>query len=175
MISQSIQKITTALFALGALLFLSVLVLTVTNIGMRAFDSSLRGAVELTGFLGAAALGLCLPHIQFQKAHANAGIFYTRLGATTQTVLRIFVSLLCFAITVACTRELMDLTLFTHEGMEVVDGFDIPSAYFMATLALGCAGQCLVLSLDILHIIQKFLMNIRQIFIKTPALAYKGK
>ncbi len=175
MFTQHIQKMTKFLFFFGALLFLSGLALTLSNIGMRAMDSSLRGAVELSGFLGAAALGLCLPHIQLQKAHANAGIFHKHLPPLIQKLLHVLVTLCCFGITLACTRELMDLTLFTYEGMEVIDGLSIPSAYFVAALSLGCAGQCLVLGLEVTGFIQKTLQKLRTFAVKSPALAYRGK
>ncbi len=171
MLCKYIQKITKALFLLGALLFLSVLLLTIANIVLRAMGSNLRGAVELSGFLGAAALGLCLPHIQKQKAHANAGIFYACLGTIPKACLHIFVSFLCFGITFVFTRELLDVTLFTYEGMEVVDGFDIPAAYFLGALTLGCAGQCLVLALECFHILQKIALTLRHLFTQSTGTA----
>ncbi len=175
MSTQPIHTISRALFFLGALLFICILLLTIANISMRAFDSSVRGAVELSGYLGAAALGLCLPWIQLQKAHANAGIFCHHLPSVLQSMLHGFVTLLCFSITFACTRELADLALFMHEGMEVIDGFDIPSAFFVAALTLGCGGQCLVLCLDIVELLQKFGQTLRKYTSATPTLAYKGK
>ncbi len=171
MLNKHIQKITKALFFLGSLLFLSILLLTIANIVLRAMGSNLRGAVELSGFLGAAALGLCLPHVQMQKAHANAGVFYTRLGAIPKACLHVFVSFLCLGITVVCTRELLDVTLFTYEGMEVVDGFNIPAAYFLGALTLGCAGQCLVLALECLQILQKAGQILTHVFTQTKGTA----
>ncbi len=155
MLDRVIQRLVHILFFLGAALFLSILVLTMTNIGLRAMGSSLRGAVELSGYLGAAALGLCLPMVQYKNTHASGGVAFARLSPWMQGLQRFAVCGLCLALSVAFTLELADLTLFVHEGMEVVDGWDIASAYFVAALTLGCAGQGLVLALEMLRFLQK--------------------
>ncbi len=159
-----IQRITKGLFFLGAFLFLTLIALTITNITLRFFDTSLRGTVELCGFLGAASIGLCLPQLQMQKAHASAGIFFDFLPKTLQAVQIIIVHILCFAITLAMCLELYDLTIFVHEGMEEVDGWNIPSAIFIAVLTLGLLAQSLVIGYEVVdmlkNIFKKFNFNL---------------
>ncbi len=164
MTSLFIQRLTKALFFLGAFLFLTIIVLTIANITMRFFGSSLRGTVELCGFLGAASIALCLPQLQMQKAHASAGIFFEHLPAKVQSVQIMLVHIVCFALTLAMFLELYDLTIFVHEGMEVVDGWDIPSALFIALLTLGLLAQSLIIAYELAgmvkNILKKFKVNL---------------
>ncbi len=149
------RRISKTLFFLGAFLFLSIIAITLINISMRFFDTSLRGAIELSGFLGAAAMGLCLPQVEIQKAHASAGIFFNKLPEKVQSIQIIITHILCFLITLAMTLELYDLTIFVHEGMETVDGWPIPSALFIGILSLGLAGQSIVIALELLGMLKK--------------------
>ncbi len=161
MLEQSIRKLTRILFFLGALCFLSILVLTMVQIGLRGVGESIRGSVELSGYLGAAAMGLCLPWVQYAKAHATAGICCARLSPAVQAFQEVLVAAICLILTSIFTFELYDLTLFVHEGMEVVDGWDIASALFVAALTVGCAGQALVLALQLVKSIQNMTLHVR--------------
>ncbi len=163
MVQVYIKRFAGALFCVGAVLFLSMLSLTVLNIALRAGGESLRGCVELSGYLGAAALGLCLPWVQLKQAHAEVGVRFEHLSSSMRAVQQCFVHILCLAITVACAVELYDLTLFVHEGMETVDGWNIASALFVAALTLGIAGQSVVLVLQCVHLVQKLSVRIPRV------------
>ncbi len=154
------RRLAKALFLIGAFLFIIVIAITLTNIFLRFFDSSLRGAIELSSYLSAAAMGLCLPQLQIQKAHANAGIFVEKLPKMLQEIQIFCVQVFCFAITLAISLELYDLTIFIHEGMEVVDGFNIPSALFTAILTLGLLGQCMIIGLELLAMLKILIKKI---------------
>ncbi len=159
MLHLNIKRFCKLLFMLASILFLAILGLNLLNIGLRFFGESLRGTVEMTSYLGAATLGLCLPWVQFQKSHAYAGVFFTKLSPLLQNIINLSVIILGFALTSAFTIELYDLTIFVHEGMEVVDGWNIPSALFIFALCLGLGGQCLVIGLELLLLIQKLLIS----------------
>lgn len=138
-----------AMLYLGAILLLSIMALTLTNIGMRSVGNGLRGGIEISGFLGAAALGLCLPWVQKQKGHAEGGLLYEKLPKAVRHIHDILVPFLSLALTMAFSYELYDLGLFIYEGMEVVDGWNIPIVYFVGALVLGCAVQCCIVFLEI--------------------------
>lgn len=146
-LTNSIAKI---LLYIGGALLLSIMGLTLVNIVMRSMGNGLRGGVEISGFLGAAALGLCLPWVQKQKEHAEGGLLYDKLPKLVQQIHDVLVPLLCLALTLAFTQELYDLGVFIHEGMEVVDGWNIPVVYFIGALIVGCAMQCLIVMLEVL-------------------------
>ncbi len=161
MLTLFIQRLTKALFYIGALLFLSIILLTLANIIMRLFGSSIRGTIELCGYLSAASIGLCLPQVQIQKAHSNAGIFFEKLPKNIQSFQAILVGIISFFLVLAMFFELLDLTIFVHEGMEVVDGFDIPSALFIGILTISLAMQSLVLVCELLLFIKALILKIK--------------
>lgn len=160
----SIDRLTTiatkVMLYAGGVLLLGIMVLTLVNIGMRGMGNGLRGGVEVSGFLGAAAMGLCLPWVQKQRGHAEGGLLYDKLPKAVKQVHDVLVPLLCLALTVAFTRELYDLGVFIHEGMEVVDGWGIPIVYFVGALIVGCAMQCLVVMLEVLKAVLSVLESL---------------
>ncbi len=154
MIQRTIHTMVRGLFFLGMVLFLGMFALILLNIALRLGGESVRGAVELSSYLGAAALALCLPQVQYARAHAEVGLRFATLAPVLQKGLPVLVALLCLAMNLALTLELYDLAVFIHEGREVVDGFNVPSALFVAMLTLGCAGQGIVLFLHLCDFVQ---------------------
>lgn len=152
-VDRLIDKLTRAMLYVGGVLLLSIMTLTLVNVVMRGMGNGLRGGVEISGLLGAAALGLCLPWVQKQKAHAEGGLLYAKLPKVVKRVHDVLVPLMCFALTALMTRELYDLGLFIYEGMEVVDGWNIPVVYFVAIMVFGCAVQGLVVLLELVRVL----------------------
>ncbi len=157
MYNSLIKKLTRILFFIGSSLLLAILVLTLANIFMRAFGENLRGVIELSSYLAACATGLCIPFVQAHNSHANAGILFEKLPKKVQEIQSIIVSIVCFSLSLGLSFELLDLTLFVHEGMELVDGFDIPSAIFIALLTFGLFIQSLIILLELLQLSNNFL------------------
>ncbi len=170
MFTRLTDKIVKALFFFGCALFLLTFVLILLNIGTRSVGSNLRGIVELSGYLAAASLGLCLPLIQREQSHASAGLYFARLTPFMQDVLKLLTCALCLFLSVVFTMEVADLTLFVHEGMETIDGLDVPSAFFVFLFTLACAGQGLVLLFELAGLLQKTLRGLRSVFVKVPTL-----
>ncbi|MFI3271187.1 MAG: TRAP transporter small permease subunit [Pseudomonadota bacterium] len=163
-VDRLINTLTRIMLYAGGVLLLSIMALTLVNIVMRGMGNGLRGGVEVSGFLGAAALGLCLPWVQKQGGHAMGGLLYEKLPTMVQRVHDVLVPLLCLLLTAAFTLELYEVGLFIYEGMEVVDGWNIPIVYFVAALTAGCAAQALVITLEIAKIFLDIFTALRPCF-----------
>ncbi len=155
MLSDSLNRLTDRLarllFAAGGVLLLAILGLTLGNIILRAMGMPLRGVVEISGFLGAAAVGLCLPRAQRTGSHIEAGMLSERLPLAARRGLQVVVSCLCLGFMALAASEMIGLGLFVHEVEELIDGWDFSYDFLVFALAAGCAVQALVLADDLLQ------------------------
>lgn len=147
------EQLALALFVTGGAMLLLVFGLALVNMAMRALGQPLRGMVEISGYLGAAAMGLCLPWVQRQAGHVEGGLLHQRLSRPCRLVQRSLTALASMVFMVVVTLELAELGWFVHEGMERIDGWDFGYAGLVGALALGCAVQALVLGCDLIGLV----------------------
>lgn len=136
-------RFSAVLFVGGGAALVGVLGLTLAGIILRACDRPLRGVVEISGYLGAAAIGLCLPRTQRAAGHIEGGMFHERLPRQTRRWQRGGATLAGMAFMGLLAVEMTGLGLFVREGMERIDGWDFSYDAMVFALALGCAGQAL--------------------------------
>ncbi len=141
-----------AMFAAGGLLLAAMLTLTLTNIVARGlFGYSLRGVVEISGYMCAAAIGLSLPLAQIKGCHIAAGLLEERLPTGWIRIQRTLTALACVFFLGVTALEMASLGLFVLEVDERIDGWNFSYYGLVFALAAGCAGQALVLVAELLR------------------------
>ena len=144
------EKLARLLFMTGGSLVLVILALALGNMLLRALGEPLRGVVEISGYLGAAAMGLCLPYVQHRAGHIEGGLMHERLPRVCRRMQRPLTLAAATVFMGVLTWELADYGLFVHEGMERIDGWDFGYAGLVGAVALGCAVQALMLGQETL-------------------------
>lgn len=125
--------------AAGGLAMLAMLVIVSANIVMRPFGESLRGTVEISGYLCALAVGLCMPAAQTVGSHITAGVWVASLPRSVRLLQKGVSSLICAALLALVARELLGIAEYARDMGEYIEGLDI-SYYGMALgFAFGIA------------------------------------
>lgn len=153
-LNRATEGLSRLLFALGGALIVAILALTLGNIVLRLCGMPMRGVIEISGYLGAAAIGLCLPRAQLAGSHIEAGMLDESLPPFARRVIRIAVLLISVAFMLLAADEMLSLGLFVHEMDELIDGWDFSYAPLVFALALGCFGQTLVLVNDLIQTVR---------------------
>lgn len=148
MLNRLTDGLSRLLFGLGGILIAAMLALTLGNIILRLCGLPLRGVIEISGYLGAAAIGLCLPRAQRTGSHIEAGMLNERLPRPVRRLCQALVLVLSIGFMLLAADEMIALGLFVHEMDERIDGWSFSYTPFVFALALGCAGQALVLVND---------------------------
>ena len=112
--------------AVGGLAMLVMLGIVSTNIAMRFFGGTLRGASEISGYLCALAVGLCMPAAQAAGSHIAGGVWTSSFPQAAQRFQKCASSLLCMALLFLVARELYSLAEYSRDMGEYIDGFNIP-------------------------------------------------
>lgn len=115
----------------GGLAMLAMLGVVAANIALRPFGESVRGTVEISGYLCALAVGLCMPAAQTVGSHIAAGVWVSSLPRPVRLFQKAISSLLCAALLALVARELFGIAAYARDMGEYIEGFDI-SYYPMA-------------------------------------------
>ena len=137
------RKLTFILACIGALLLFLLLVMVCANIIMRPLGHGIRGTVEMSGFLCAIAVGLCLPAAQVAGSHICAGFWADRQPRFLREIQEPLVSLFCAVLLGLAGKELLMVAEFSYFMGEYVDGFKLPVWGMIVGLALGVVGHSL--------------------------------
>lgn len=149
-LEKTIMGAARAMFGAGGLLLTAMLGLTLTNIVLRSlFGQSLRGVVEISGYMCAGAIGLCLPLAQARGCHVAAGMLEERLPLVWIRCQRGLTAAACVLFLGMAALEMASLGLFVLEMDERVDGWNISYYGMVFALAAGCAMQAMVVLMEL--------------------------
>ena len=125
--------------AVGGMTMLVMLGIVATNIAMRFLGGTLRGTSEISGYLCALAVGLCMPAAQAAGSHIAGGVWTSSFPQTVQRIQKCAASLLCMVLLALVARELHSLAEYARDMDEYIDGFNIPYYGMTFGFALGIA------------------------------------
>lgn len=163
-----VRGISGILDKLAAMCIFAVMILVVSNIILRTvFSRPIMGTYELVGFLTALGVGLALAHCALKDGHIAVGFLVERLSLKTQALLAILTNTIALGF---WSMSSWYLFKYAHAMMSkgvVSSTAEIPVYPFIALIALGLLGLCLVLisklSVSISEIIGDFsFMNISE-------------
>ena len=141
------RRIAQALAAGSAICLLALLALVCANVAGRALDMPLRGAVESSGLIGGLSAALALALAQVHNNHVTGGVAFGTLPRWLRWLLDILANLVAFAFFALAAWELVDLSLFSLEIGESVEGLGQAYPWLIMVSALGFAGQALIMLL----------------------------
>lgn len=137
---QWLRRAANAAAVLGGLAMLAMLVVVAANIVLRPFGETVRGAVELSGYLCALAVGLCMPAAQAAGSHIAAGVWAAPFPRAGRSLHKALSSLICAALLFPVALELSAIAAYARDMGEYIEGFTF-SAY---GLTMGAAAGILL-------------------------------
>ena len=147
-----LRKASFAMAACGVLAMLAMLALVCANIGMRPFGASLRGSVEISGYLCALAVGLAMPGAQLAGSHISVGLLAHKLPRSVRMVQTALCSLAALLLLGLAGREILAIAEYARDMGEYVEGFGISYYPMAAGLAAGLLLHALLFAHSLLSL-----------------------
>ena len=132
-----LKRLSYAAAIAGGLCMLAVMAIICANIAMRAIGPGLHGAVEISGYLCALAVGLCLPAAQLNGSHIELGVLSSSFSERALLAQKSIVSLLSIIILLVVFKELLSLAGYTSISGELIEGFPFSFMFMVLGMALG--------------------------------------
>ena len=129
--------------------------LTCTDIVMRLFRRPIPGTYEIVGFLGAMVAGFALAQTTIERGHVAVQVVVTRFSPRWQQIIYLITHLLSILLFALLAWECMRYGNDFRVSGEVSLTIRIPFYPVVFGIAFSAAVVCLVLIVDILHVMTK--------------------
>ena len=129
--------------------------LTCTDIVMRLFRRPIPGTYEIVGFLGAMVAGFALAQTTIERGHVAVQVVVTRFSPRWQKIIYLITHLLSILLFALLAWECMRYGNDFRVSGEVSLTIRIPFYPVVYGIAFSAAVVCLVLIVDILHVMTK--------------------
>lgn len=149
---RAVNAVVTTFAGVAAIALIAMLLLTVTNIGLRLFGNPYAGTFELVSFLSVIVVGLSLALAQRYKTHVAIDIVVTRWSTRTQLWVGAVITLLSAVIFFFLAQELVAYALNLRDKGSVSDSLRWPYWPLALTLAVGVFALVLALLSDLVQI-----------------------
>ena len=130
-----------------------MMLVAVSNVGLRVIGRPMQGAVELTSFLSALVMGFALSYTVIVKGHISVQILIDRLPERARQSAHIISGILTFVILATMFWTTGNLAIDIWGEVSVI--LKIYIAPFIATISICCLLGSLAVMEDILRSLSK--------------------
>lgn len=129
-----------------------MMLLTVSDVILRAFGRPILGTYELVAFLGAVAIGFSIPITSWLRGQVRVDLIISNLSQKNRNILNIVTRCLVIVFFLLLSWRLMAYGMHLQQTKEVSITLRMPFYPIAYGLAISFLVQCLVLFCDILKI-----------------------
>lgn len=147
----TLRVATKILNAIGAAALAFIMLITVSDVLMRAFGHPLIGTYEIVGLSLALVIGITIPKVSLDRGHVYMEIFLERMGEGKKNLLNTFTRLLCMALFVLIGYNLFSVGNELRASGEVSPTIQLPAYPLAYAVGVCCFIECLVF---LMHIVQ---------------------
>ncbi|HEX3001486.1 MAG TPA: TRAP transporter small permease [Methanoregula sp.] len=145
-----LQVATRFLNYIGSAALTFMMLLTVTDVIMRAFGHPIIGTFEIVGLLLTLVIGFTIPKVSFDKGHVFMEIVLEKLGQKGRNVLMTITRIICILLFVLIGYNLFGVANEFRAAHEVSPTLELPFYPVAYGVGICCFIQCLVFVNDIL-------------------------
>ena len=130
-----------------------IMLLTVSDVGLRIIGRPIVGTYEIVGLVGAVVIAFAIPMTSWMRGHIFVDFFYLKCPKPVQRILNIITRLISIGLFIVIGWNLFDVALDLYRAGEVTLTRHLPFYPIAYGLGACCFIQCLVLFCDILKIL----------------------
>lgn len=129
-----------------------IMLLTVTDVILRAFKHPIVGAYEIVAFTGALVIGFAVPFTSWLRGHIFVDFIVLKLPKSTQGLFNVVTRCIGIALFFLIAWNLVLVGMDLQQTGEVSPTLRLPFYYVAYAVSIGCFVQCVVLLCDIVKI-----------------------
>jgi TRAP-type C4-dicarboxylate transport system permease small subunit len=152
LLGKILKTVTKVLDLIGGAALTFMMLLTVTDVLMRAFGHPLIGTFEVVAMSLALVIGFTIPKVSFDRGHVRVDMVIERVSPKTRRIMNIFTRLICLGLFLIISYNLFGVANELRTAGEVSPTIQLPSYPFAYGVAVCCCIECLVFVQDIIKI-----------------------
>jgi len=145
-------KISKFLHAVSGVALVWMMLLTVTDVVLRAFGRPITGAYELVAFSGAVVIGFGLPYTSWMRGHVYMEFLIERIPKQNRNIANIFTRLIGIILFAVAGCNLLIVGMDLRDTGEVSPTLNFPFYPIAYGVGICCFVLCLMLLCDIIKI-----------------------
>jgi TRAP-type C4-dicarboxylate transport system permease small subunit len=149
MLSYFLLVATRILNYVGSAALTFMMLLTVTDVIMRAFGHPIIGTFEIVSLLLALVIGFTIPKVSFDKKHVFMEIVIERLGQKGKNILMTLTRFLCILLFILIGYNLFGVGNEFRTAHEVSPTLELPFYPVAYGVGICCFIECLVFVNDV--------------------------
>jgi len=147
-----VKGISQILNVIGGISLTFLMLLTIVDVILRAFQRPVVGTYELVGFSGAVVIGFSIPFTSWMRGHIYVDFFILRFSERVRNVFNVVTRCLVIGLFLMIGWNLIKYGMDLYKSGEVSLTLQMPFYPIVCGVGVGCFIQCLVLLCDILKI-----------------------
>jgi TRAP-type C4-dicarboxylate transport system permease small subunit len=147
-----LQVTTRVLNYIGSAALTFMMLLTVTDVVLRAFGHPIIGAFEIVGLLLALVIGFTIPKVSYDRGHVFMEVVLEKLGQKNRNLLNTFTRIVAILLFVMIGYKLFGAGYEFRMAGEVSPTLEIPFYPVAYGVGVCCFLECLVFINDITNI-----------------------
>jgi TRAP-type C4-dicarboxylate transport system permease small subunit len=144
-----LKLVTKVLNYIGSAALTAMMLLTVTDVILRAFGHPIIGTFEIVGLLLAFVVGVTIPKVSYDKGHVFMEIILDRLCQKRRDMVNTFTRMIGFLLFAAVGYRLFGAAAEFRLSGEVSPTLEIPFYPVAYVVGVCCFIECLVFVNDI--------------------------
>jgi TRAP-type C4-dicarboxylate transport system permease small subunit len=147
-----LRVVTKILNYIGSAALTVMMLLTVTDIILRAFGRPIIGTFEIVGILLAFVIGFTIPKVSYEKGHVFMEVILERLTQRRKNILNMFTRILCMLLFATIGYNLFGAGNEFRMAGEVSPTIELPFYPVAYGVGVCCFIECLVFVNEIVKI-----------------------
>ncbi|MBI5584906.1 MAG: TRAP transporter small permease [Deltaproteobacteria bacterium] len=152
LLGQVLKVTTKILDAVGGAALTFMMLLTVTDVILRAAGHPLVGTFEVVALSLALVIGFTIPKVSFDRGHIRVDLVIEVVSKRTRDVMNTVTRLICIALFAIITYNLFSVAAELRASGEVSPTIQLPAYPFAYGVAVCCGIECFVFIFDIVKI-----------------------
>lgn len=145
-------RLSAAIHGVGGAILVFMVLLTIADIGLRAFGKPIFGAYELISLAGGFVVGFAIPYTSWRRGHVYVDVFTTKLSKGRRNVMDFATRLLGIGLFLLLGWNFTTMAVTFYSKSEVTACLHVPYYPVAFGLAVSCFIQSLLLLADIVKI-----------------------
>ncbi|MBN2402740.1 MAG: TRAP transporter small permease [Spirochaetes bacterium] len=129
-----------------------MMLLTVTDIILRAGGYPIIGTYEIVSLLLALVIGFAIPQVSLNKGHVYMEFLLDKMSGKWKNIMNTFTRVLCILLFAVIGYKMFSVGAVFHASGEVTATVKLPFYHIAYGVAVCCLLECLVFVLDIVKI-----------------------
>lgn len=139
----------------------SMMLFSVTDMGLRALGHTVAGSYEVIGWLSAGAMSLALGSVQQERGHVAMQLLLARSGPRSRATIELLTSLLSLLLFAAVAWYVARYARVLQQTGSLSETLRVIVHPWVYLVAVGCAGLALALLIDFFRYAGQLLALIR--------------